>query len=67
MLTGATGELYMDADGRVHRRLPWAEFVNGAPTPLAPEDEADGTESMPGDSSDDGEWQNDDATLGGVL
>ncbi len=66
VLNGATGELYMDADGRVHRRLPWAEFVNGAPTPLAPEDDADDPDSLPEDSADDGEWR-DDATLGGVL
>ena len=27
--TGATGRLYLDADGRVHRRLAWAQFVRG--------------------------------------
>jgi hypothetical protein len=27
--TGATGRLYLDEDGRVHRRLAWAQFVRG--------------------------------------
>ena len=31
---GATGTLYLAADGRIHRRLAWAQFVNGAPEPL---------------------------------
>jgi hypothetical protein len=26
---GATGQLYLDDDGRVHRRLAWAQFVRG--------------------------------------
>ncbi|MEO1246473.1 MAG: penicillin-binding protein activator [Pseudomonadota bacterium] len=30
-LEGASGELYLDADGRVHRRLAWAEFQNDLP------------------------------------
>ncbi|MEX2496713.1 MAG: penicillin-binding protein activator [Woeseia sp.] len=33
-LTGATGRLYLDGDGRVHRRLAWARFVGGRPVPL---------------------------------
>lgn len=28
-VTGATGRLYLDADGRIHRRLAWAQFVRG--------------------------------------
>lgn len=31
---GATGRLYLDADGRVHRRLAWAQFERGEPVPL---------------------------------
>ncbi len=31
---GATGVLYMDGNGRVHRRLAWAEFRRGEPVPL---------------------------------
>lgn len=26
---GATGRLYLDEDGRIHRRLAWAQFVRG--------------------------------------
>jgi hypothetical protein len=28
-ITGATGKLYLDEDGRIHRRLAWAQFVRG--------------------------------------
>ena len=27
--SGATGRLYLDEDGRIHRRLAWAQFVRG--------------------------------------
>ncbi|SHL98262.1 penicillin-binding protein activator [Vreelandella subglaciescola] len=30
-LQGATGRLYLTADGRIYRDLPWAEFKNGVP------------------------------------
>ena len=33
-IDGATGQLYLDRDGRVHRRLAWAEFERGEPVPL---------------------------------
>lgn len=33
-IAGATGTLYLDEDGRVHRRLAWAQFVRGEPTAL---------------------------------
>lgn len=33
-LNGATGKLYLDDDGRIHRRLAWAKFVGGLPIPL---------------------------------
>jgi outer membrane PBP1 activator LpoA protein len=33
-IDGATGVLYMDANGRIHRRLAWAEFRRGEPVPL---------------------------------
>lgn len=32
-LSGATGVLYLDADGRVRRILPFAEFDGGRPRP----------------------------------
>ena len=28
---GETGDLYMSGDGRIHRKLLWAQFVNGRP------------------------------------
>jgi outer membrane PBP1 activator LpoA protein len=33
-IDGATGRLYLDSDGRIHRRLAWAEFQRGEPVPL---------------------------------
>lgn len=33
-IDGATGQLYLDGDGRVHRRLAWAEFQRGEPVAL---------------------------------
>ena len=30
-IDGATGQLYLDADGRVRRRLAWAQFQSGEP------------------------------------
>lgn len=31
---GATGRLYLDSNGRIHRKLAWAEFQRGEPVPL---------------------------------
>lgn len=33
-LDGATGKLYLDTDGRVRRRLAWAQFRNGEIIPM---------------------------------
>jgi len=33
-IIGATGILYLEPDGRVHRRLAWARFERGRPVPL---------------------------------
>jgi outer membrane PBP1 activator LpoA protein len=33
-IDGATGRLYLDAQGRVHRRLAWAQFQRGEPVAL---------------------------------
>ena len=33
-LNGATGRLYLEDDGRVHRRLAWAQFQGGEPVAL---------------------------------
>ena len=38
-IIGATGRLYLDGDGRVHRKLAWARFENGVPVPLPEDDE----------------------------
>ena len=35
-IDGATGQLVLDADGRIHRRLAWAEFRDGDIIPLPP-------------------------------
>jgi outer membrane PBP1 activator LpoA protein len=38
-IDGATGVLFLDSNGRIHRRLAWAEFRRGEPVPLpGPED-----------------------------
>lgn len=33
-ITGASGRLYLDSSGRIHRRLAWARFERGQPVPL---------------------------------
>lgn len=38
-IDGATGRLYLDSDGRIHRKLAWAAFQRGEPVPL-PDPEA---------------------------
>lgn len=42
-LPGMSGELWLDTDGRVHRRLPIAQFRNGVPATLAPEEQSEET------------------------
>ena len=63
-IDGATGRLYLDSDGRVHRRLAWAEFQRGEPVPLPDPDavavpllegDADG-ELVPGTTDDTQPW-----------
>ena len=34
MVNGATGRLYLDEMGRVHRQLPWTEFQRGTPVAI---------------------------------
>ena len=46
-LTGATGTLFMDETGRVHRRLAWAEFIRGEPQPLPDPESLEELEGMP--------------------
>jgi len=38
-IIGATGTLYLEADGRVHRKLAWARFERGRPEAIPEEDE----------------------------
>ncbi|RLA30733.1 MAG: hypothetical protein DRR11_12610 [Gammaproteobacteria bacterium] len=38
-IIGATGRLYLEADGRVHRKLAWAQFERGVPVALPEIDE----------------------------
>jgi len=33
-MIGATGTLYLEADGRIHRKMAWARFEGGQPVPL---------------------------------
>ena len=54
-IDGATGELFLDGSGRVHRRLAWAQFQRGEVVPLP---RADTTGGPIEDISDD------DAPLG---
>ena len=61
-IDGATGILYLDRDGRIHRRLAWAEFRRGEPVPLPRLGDADspfpaiGEDGVPvPDDSDDGQ------------
>lgn len=45
---GATGRLFMDQDGRIHRDLPWAEFRDGQPV-FVPASSTDDEPAWPGD------------------
>ncbi len=63
-IDGATGILYLDSDGRVHRRLAWAEFRRGEPVPLPGLGDSDSTfpangeegAPVPSDSDDGQAW-----------
>jgi outer membrane PBP1 activator LpoA protein len=48
-IDGATGMLYLDGSGRVHRRLAWAEFRGGVPVPVPPPRDAAGTTGTRGE------------------
>jgi len=50
-LDGATGELFLDQYGRIHRRLAWAQFQRGEAVALPGQEEAGGPIQ---DTSDDG-------------
>jgi len=63
-IDGATGKLYLDPDGRVHRRLAWAQFQNGAAVAM-PDlgrpggpilDTSDDADLLLPDAADDESW-----------
>ncbi len=66
-IDGATGTLFLDAGGRVHRRLAWAQFQNGEavalPKPDAVggpiQDITDDVEFVTPDAADDSPWDPD--------
>jgi outer membrane PBP1 activator LpoA protein len=70
-LDGATGRLYLDASGRVHRRLAWAQFQGGEVVALPRQDETGGpigdiskdNAIMAPDASDEAPWNRDDVEL----
>jgi hypothetical protein len=51
-IEGATGTLFLDAGGRVHRRLAWAQFQRGEVVALPGHEDIGGPIQ---DLSDDGE------------
>jgi outer membrane PBP1 activator LpoA protein len=51
-LEGATGQLFLDANGRVHRRLAWAQFQRGEAVALPAHEDIGGPIK---DISDEGE------------
>jgi hypothetical protein len=61
---GATGMLFLDRDGRVHRRLAWAQFQRGIPVSLPDAEPAGGpiqdlsedAEILPPDATDAESW-----------
>ncbi len=63
-IDGATGVLYLDSNGRIHRRLAWAEFRRGEPVPLPDAADLDSPSLLideddapvPGDSDDGEPW-----------
>ncbi len=54
-IDGASGRLYLDPDGRIHRYLAWAQFRDGRPVPAPTPDPFDGPADGDGDL-DDGTW-----------
>jgi outer membrane PBP1 activator LpoA protein len=61
---GATGELFLDANGRIHRRLAWAQFRAGNAVALPPQEETEvpvenigiDDEIVAPDTADEGPW-----------
>ena len=58
IVDGATGRLYLDQEGRVRRKLAWAQFQSGEPVALPDVDPLGGPIL---DVSDDAELQQPEA------
>ena len=67
-LDGATGTLYLDANGRIHRRLAWAQFQRGEVVALPDQDRSGGPirdmsdagQIMMPDAADESPWDVDE-------
>jgi len=63
-IDGATGRLFLDSNGRVHRHLAWAQFQRGEVVPLPPPETPGGPignitnegRPMESDAADDAPW-----------
>jgi uncharacterized protein len=55
--TGATGRLYLDVDGRIHRRLAWAQFVRGQLVAIPEIDSSDSFDRSVQDEEAGNEWR----------
>ena len=63
-LDGATGQLFLDQYGRIHRRLAWAQFQGGEPVALPDQEEIGGPiqditddgQLLTPDSADEAPW-----------
>ncbi len=63
-IDGATGVLFLDGDGRVHRRMAWAQFQRGVPVSLPRaepiggpiQDMSEDAEVLPPDATDAESW-----------
>ena len=63
-IDGATGKLYLDTDGRIRRRMAWAQFQSGEPVALPEIESAGGPiqdisndpEMLLPDAADDESW-----------
>ena len=70
-IDGATGTLFLDASGRVHRRLAWAQFQGGEPVALPRVDAIGGPirditeegEFIAPDAADESPWDPDEQEL----
>ena len=63
-LDGATGTLFLDANGRIHRRLAWAQFQRGEAVALPGQEDIGGPiqdvsedgQIVAPDAADDSPW-----------